>query len=156
QEDESEAHGNHPLRDGGSLAPDRDPGAAHHAEKCGEAARPARRRRRCTKLRLDQGTAEMRNSVARTKPGVSASCRDGEDPGNLMSSSEGESSICARQSCLMRSSSTPSTTTPPITVRGTEVSPNSLRMTAWTAGVVASWRLYLIRLRARMSLTCLQ
>ena len=35
-----------------------------------------------------------------------------------------------RQSSLMRSSSTPSTTTPPITVRGTDVSPNSSRMTA--------------------------
>ena len=49
-----------------------------------------------------------------------------------------------RHSCMIRVSSTPSTTTPPITVRGTAVSPNRLTMSAWTRGEVASRMLYLI------------
>ena len=49
-----------------------------------------------------------------------------------------------RQSCVIGASSTPSTTTPPITVRGTAVSPNRLSMMAWTRGEVASRMLYLM------------
>jgi hypothetical protein len=42
----------------------------------------------------------------------------------MMSIAGGKSGLCWRQSSLMRASSTPSTTTSPITVRGTAVSPN--------------------------------
>ena len=103
------------------------------------------------KARMKSGTR-----IAGATSHFPASCPDGGESGSMMSIAGGKSGLCWRQSSLMRASSTPSTTTPPITVRGTAVSPNRSSMMARTPTVVASRVLYLIRLRARMSLTCLQ
>ena len=146
QEDQPEADGDHSLCHRRGHAPDRHSGAAGDAGQRGQVARSAWRGDRGPRFcrAWAEATPHPRNRITGAASRLSASCRGRGKSGGVRSIGAGASSLCWRHSCWIRASSGPSTTTPPITVRGTAVSPNCFRMMAWTCGVVASRRVYLM------------